>query len=141
MKVEEWDDRMVKHGIRPTANRELVMKDISEAGKPVSLTDIEDSLETIDKSTIYRILCLFVEHGLLHVIDDGSGSVKYELCMADDECSVDDMHPHFYCVSCHKTLCIKDMKIPVIDLPDGYIIKSVNYVVKGICDECMRKTS
>ena len=90
---------------------------------------------TMDKSSIFRVLNLFVEHHIVHVIEDGSGTLKYEICDSQ-ECSIADMHTHFYCEKCHKTFCFKAIQIPEIDLPEGFSMNSVNYVVKGICPKC-----
>lgn len=68
-----------------------------------SLLDLENDLDTVDKSTIYRTITLFLTHHLIHAIDDGSGSLKYAVCSNDCNCEVDDLHTHFYCEKCHRT--------------------------------------
>ena len=37
-------------------------------------------LDTVDRSSISRTLALLLDKGLVHTIDDGSGSAKFELC-------------------------------------------------------------
>ena len=81
------------------------------------------------------VLSLFVGHHIVHVIEDGSGTVKYEVC-GSERCTVSDMHTHFYCEKCHRTYCFKAIQIPEIELPEGFSMSSVNYVVKGVCPEC-----
>lgn len=130
---------MEKRGVRPTAIRILVFGAIAGAGRAVSLSDIGDILVTVDKSSIFRTLEVFAKHHIVHSIDDGSGSMKYELCENEDGCTVDDMHTHFYCEKCHKTFCLKDINIPLINLPEGFTMLSVNYMVKGLCDACSKK--
>lgn len=139
MDKKECEEKLLAHQIRSTANRELVLRLIASAENAVSLSDIEIALETVDKSTIFRILTLFLDHHLLHAIEDGSGSVKYELCGGKFEHSVQDMHPHFYCEHCHKTFCMQSVHIPAVEVPRGYVVTSVNYVLKGVCGECARK--
>lgn len=139
MDKNECEEKLLAHQVRPTANRELVLRLIASSDRAVSLSDLETGLETVDKSTIFRILTLFVEHGLLHAIEDGSGSVKYELCGGELGHTVQDMHPHFYCECCHKTFCMQSAHIPVVAVPKGYVVTSVNYVLKGVCGECARK--
>ena len=59
---------------------------------------------------------------------------------ADDcDCGVDDEHTHFYCVRCHRTFCLKRIHVPVVELPDGFRMDSINYVIKGLCPECAEK--
>ena len=117
----ESEARLERRGVKPTANRVLVMEAI---------------LGTVDRSSVFRTLGLFVKHHVVHAIDDGSGSVKYEACDSRDDCSVADMHTHFYCEVCHRTFCLKTIGVPVVDLPAGFVTHSINYIVKGICDKC-----
>lgn len=131
--------KLVSRDIKPTPNRLLVLEAIMSASSPVSLADLEAILETVDRSSIFRTLNLFMSHHLVHVIDDGSGSLKYEVCTGEEECSVDDMHVHFSCERCHKTICLSSTPIPPVELPDGFVMNSANYIVKGICGDCMKK--
>lgn len=132
----ESEARLERRGVKPTANRVLVMEAILSAQRAVSLADIEAILGTVDRSSVFRTLGLFVKHHVVHAIDDGSGSVKYEACDSRDDCSVADMHTHFYCEVCHRTFCLKTIGVPVVDLPAGFVTHSINYIVKGICDKC-----
>ena len=89
-----------------------------------------DKLERRDiKPTAIRLL-------MIHSIDDGSGSLKYAVCDNSCNCVVQDLHSHFYCEKCHRTFCLEGTHIPVIDLPKGFTLHSINYVLKGICPEC-----
>ena len=76
---------------------------------------------------------------MLHGFEDGSGSLKYELCDGDDAHTVDDMHTHFFCEACHRTFCMKTTHVPQVALPEGFVQHSVNYVVKGLCADCRRR--
>jgi Fur family ferric uptake transcriptional regulator len=77
-----------------------------------------------------------LSHHLIHSIDDGSGSLKYAVCDNSCNCVVQDLHSHFYCEKCQRTFCLEGTHIPVIDLPEGFTLHSINYVLKGICQEC-----
>lgn len=136
---EEHIRRLEKKNVKPTAIRLLVVDAILSAGHAVSLSDLEVMLDTVDKSSIFRTLELFVKHHIVHSIDDGSGSVKYEICEGEDECTLDDMHVHFYCTVCHKTFCFKTIHIPLVQLPEGFTLESVNYMAKGVCKDCREK--
>lgn len=136
---QAYIERLEKKGIKPTSIRILILRAMMRVSYAVSLADLEDELDTVDKSTIFRTLTLFLSHHLIHGIEDGSGSLKYEVCSSECICSVDDMHTHFYCERCHRTFCFKRIQIPVIDLPDGFVMESINYMVKGICSDCAGK--
>lgn len=129
-------DKLKHRGIRPTATRLLILRNMMRGDEAVSLRDMERYLPTVDKSTISRTLSLFLLNRLVHVIDDGSGSLKYAVCSDDCDCSVEDEHTHFYCTSCHRTFCLKHIAVPVVDLPPGFTLSSINYVLKGLCPEC-----
>lgn len=135
----EAEARMCSRGVKPTAVRLLVFSALQATARPVSVSDLETSLQTVDKSTIFRTLTLFLEHHLIHGIEDGSGAVKYELCHGEWDCSVRDMHLHFFCERCHRTFCFKDMPIPEVDLPEGFAMHGVNFVIKGLCPDCIDK--
>ncbi len=133
-------DVLKKAGIRPTSNRILVLRALLKAKSPLGLMELESEMQTLERSSIFRVLSLFLEQGVIHTIEDGRGVVKYEIChgqhSGDDSCVIDDMHAHFYCEVCHKVYCFKEITAPRIDIPDTFQVKSVNYMLKGICPEC-----
>ncbi len=116
--------------------RELVLKVLNEQKTAISLADLERNFEKADRVTLYRTLKTFEKNKLIHRIDDGSGSIKYALCLEHCQCELEDLHVHFYCVKCKQTYCLKDIKIPEINLPLNFDLESVNMVVKGICPNC-----
>lgn len=130
---------LTDRGIKPTANRILVMKELMKASNPVNLADLEVFLGfSMDKASIFRVLELFAEKDVVHVIEDGSRSLKYELCHSENKHSIADQHAHFYCEHCKKTYCIEAARVPMIDIPDGFTPHSINYVIKGICPKCSK---
>ncbi len=133
----EGDEALLRaHGIRPTANRIMVVRALRDSKGPMSLRELEDALVTVDKSSISRVLSLFREHQLLHTVEDGEGSLRYELCMRHSEDSDDDEHIHFHCVACGRTFCLPDSPVPAVALPDGYVVMSANYLIRGLCPAC-----
>ena len=76
MKEKDYLDLLEKREIQPTAIRILVLQAMLKAGRSVSLLDLENMLDTVDKSSIFRTITLFLSHHLIHSIDDGSGSFK-----------------------------------------------------------------
>jgi Fur family ferric uptake transcriptional regulator len=132
-------DKLELRGIKPTSTRLLILKAMMRGDETISMPEIEKSLVTVDKSTISRTISIFLLHHLIHCIDDGSGSLKYAVCGDDCSCSVDDEHTHFYCEKCKRTFCLKQIHVPVVPLPEGFLLNSVNYVLKGLCPECSEK--
>lgn len=137
MSSEDCEALLVAHDIKPTANRIVVAKTLAAAERPMSLSELEYKILSIDKSGVFRALTLFREHHLVHVIEDGGDGVRYELCHSHDgHAEDDDQHVHFYCERCHRTFCLHDTPIPAVQLPHGYHLASINYMVKGLCPEC-----
>lgn len=132
-------DILQEAGIRPTSNRLLVLRSLLNARSPMSLVEIETELETVDRSSILRVLSLFMEQDLLHKIEDGRGIEKYEICHDTGhhhEGSFDDMHPHFYCERCNHVYCFDQLSIPELTLPAEFQVRAINFMLKGICPKC-----
>lgn len=132
-------DKLRHRGIKPTATRLLILREMFRGDETVSLPQLERMLPTVDKSTISRTLSVFLMHRLIHAVDDGSGSLKYNVCGDDCDCGVEDEHTHFFCERCRRTFCLKTIHVPVVKLPDGFRVDSINYVIKGLCPECAEK--
>jgi Fur family ferric uptake transcriptional regulator len=133
---EYYIERLSRQGIKPTSVRILILKTILKRNEVFSISDMEDKLQTVDKSTIFRTLLLFQQNNLVHTIDDGSGALKYAVCDEGCDCSAEYRHVHFYCIKCKKAFCLRKTPIPVVDLPEGFSPKNINYVIKGICASC-----
>ena len=126
------------HGVKPTANRIIIVKALSQAGAPMSMKELEYSILSLDKSSIFRTLTMFREHHLVHTIESGDGGMRYELCKSHDNSTDDDEHVHFYCEQCHKTYCLYDTLIPQVHVPEGFLPHSANFILRGVCPQCRK---
>ncbi len=131
--------RLESKGIRPTANRILVMKTLMGEQYPQSLSNLERKMVSMDKSSIFRTLTLFLEHDVVHAFEDGRGVLCYELCEEKGACDHHDGHIHFYCESCQRSFCMEDIHIPSFELPEGFYPHSISFVIKGECPDCRKK--
>ncbi|MGO4920991.1 Fur family transcriptional regulator [Maribacter spongiicola] len=135
--MTEIEKTLDNKSVRPTAMRILIYKFMSSKQNAVALTDIENAFEKAERTTLYRTLKTFEEKGIVHQIDDGTNVSKFALCEPGCNCEIDqDLHLHFHCSQCDKTVCLTEHKIPHINLPAGYIAEDANLVIKGICDSC-----
>lgn len=131
------EDILINKDIRPTPNRILILRELLKASRPLSLGDLETMLEfSLDKASIFRVLELFSNKDVVHVIEDGTRSLKYEICHSSAEHSISDQHIHFFCEKCNETYCLQDIKVPMVEIPLGFKPHSVNYMIKGICPKC-----
>jgi len=125
--------------VKPTANRILVLRALQAAGRPLSLTDLECKLLTLNKSSIFRVLTLFVQHDIVHAFEDGRGILNYELCACAGDCDHRDGHVHFYCEHCHRSYCMDEISLPTFHLPPDFRPRSFSFVIKGTCPQCTSK--
>lgn len=132
------EELFAQHGVKVTANRLLIAQALEEAGRPLSMTELEDRLETIDKSNVFRALTAFRDAHLVHALEDTGDGVRYELCLSHHEDEDDDVHVHFYCIKCHRTFCLHEVPVPPVTVPEEYVPESVSYLVKGICPACVK---
>lgn len=139
MKHEDYAQMLSECGIRPTANRIVVAKALYSAGRPMSMTELEAQIATIDKSGVYRALTEFHKHHLIHSVDSVDGEARYEFCHSHHSDYDDDRHAHFYCEECRRTFCLDYAQIPPIAIPDGFVVTALSYTVKGLCPDCASK--
>ncbi|MBR0246945.1 MAG: transcriptional repressor [Bacteroidales bacterium] len=131
MKVEHL---MAEHGVKVTANRLLIARALEQAGRPLSMMELEAQVESIDKSNVFRSLMAFKDAHLVHVLD--GDPVRYELCHSHHQDHDDDLHVHFFCVKCHKTYCLEEIPVPPVQAPEGYQVQEESYLLRGICPQC-----
>lgn len=118
--------------------RILVLQILMEQHAAISQSELEQKFEKADRVTLYRTLKVFEEKGVVHSINDGTGSVKYAVCNDSCESIPKDMHVHFLCTKCKQTFCLSNVAIPEVDLPANFSLEDVSMIVKGICSSCKR---
>ena len=119
----DYTETLTRHGIRPTAVRLLIYKTALRFHDTFSMSELEDALESVDKSTVFRTLSLFAARHLLHEIEDG----------------IDELHCHFHCEACRKTFCLDYTHIPAVRYPAGFEVRQIDYLLKGLCPDCRAK--
>lgn len=120
MNSQDIISRLESKGIRPTANRILVMKTLMGEQNPQSLSNLERKMVSMDKSSIFRTLTLFLEHDVVHAFEDGRGVLCYELCEEKGACDHHDGHIHFYCESCQRSFCMRISIFQVSSCPKAF---------------------
>ena len=134
--MENLEHLLEEHGVKATANRLLIARALQDAGRPLSMMELEGLLETIDKSNVFRTLVVFKDAHLVHALEDTGDGIRYELCHSHHDGHDDDIHVHFYCTRCHRTFCLEETPIPPVAVPDGYVAETASYLIKGICPAC-----
>ena len=132
--MDEVEKILEEAGVKPTANRILVMREIIGAAHPFTLADMEQRLQPMDKSTICRTLGTFLEHRLIHEVDTGGPAMLYCRCVCEQ--GHEHQHIHFTCTRCGQTFCIRNIDPSCLPRPDGFQVEQVNCVMKGLCPKC-----
>ena len=141
MHIDITDEQaLLNAGIRVTAVRLLIWREVRHTFTDAfNLADLESKLPTVDRSTLFRTLTLLTDAHLLHEIDDGSGTQKYCVCHLDDTRHCEG-HVHLTCLCCHRTFCLNNVRIPSVPLPPGFEPEEAEYIVKGLCADCRRRS-
>lgn len=128
-----------RHALRLTESREEILLLFMEQGSALSQPEIEKSVQTCDRVTIYRTLSTYLEKGIIHKVLDDSGLMKYALCSTED-CNQKHYHTHdhvhFKCKLCGDTTCIEEVLVAPFSLPQGFIVQEVNVLLQGTCSKC-----
>jgi len=102
--------------------------------------EIEKELsESIDRVTMYRTLQSFLKRGLIHVIPTTDNTIKYAFTKEGlKHKQFQENHVHFFCSNCNKTICLDNVTIPKVELPDGFEEQFHELIITGTCDNCKR---
>jgi len=126
--------------LKPTKNRIQVLEAIGGNAYPLSVDDIFQILERtrpINRVTVYRILDLLVEHGLVERLSTGGRAFYYGLASGENH----QPHAHFYCKRCGQMDCLhpESLQVDADELKRTFAgrIDKVEVRVDGICKNCM----
>lgn len=136
-KSSEIENLIRAKQIKVTKNRVTVLKKLIDKDGLFSAEELS-SLLKINIVTIYRILDLFTEKGLLYKTDFREGRSLYEY-QGDNH-----HHHHIVCSNCgyvEKTeICISKIKISKIEKNSNFVkINSHMLEFFGICNKCKNK--
>lgn len=125
------------HKLKNTSCRQDVLNFLLSNDHALSHADLELAVsDQYDRVTLYRTLKTFQEKGIIHKVLDDSGTTKYAPC---HHCTTEQHHHehiHFKCNKCGNTVCIEDINIPQIRLPEGFSIDERNILISGTCNIC-----
>ena len=127
-------------GVAATPNRLMLMKIVGDGAAPMSPQEIHDALKgtrRVNRVTVYRILDLLVENGLLERLSSGDRAFRYGLAPNANH----RPHPHFFCRRCGAMECLAadSLALDTRALERRYpgAIEKVEVRVDGICGNCV----
>jgi Fur family ferric uptake transcriptional regulator len=136
-----YEELLSSVNLDATRNRLLVLEVVGNNGFPLSAGDIFKTLarsSSINRVTVYRILDLLVDRGLIERISTGGRAFYYGLAPNAHHAP----HPHFYCKRCGQMDCLNPESLQIKTEPlwktfPGQIDK-VEVRVDGVCKNCLR---
>lgn len=126
-----------KSGLRSTAARVAVLRELQRLTRPVSHSDLAEILhgEGFDRTTIYRNLIDLTEVGLARRTDLGDHVWRFELLRGEDG-HANDAHAHFTCTDCGTVECLPEGAVALQALPPVLTKRAVEVQVRGVCESC-----
>ena len=129
------------HGLYPTPLREVVLRSIGEVSRPLAAVEIKAAVRhemSINKVTLYRILDLLVDRGLVKRLSAGDRAFRYGM----GETRHHPDHPHFLCSRCGVMECLGPDMLPAgikkFQTKGKRIIKHVDVRFEGVCEKCLK---
>jgi Fur family ferric uptake transcriptional regulator len=130
-----------KVAIRSTPIREAVIRVLGDSLHPLSATEILKYVRrqiSINKVTLYRILDLLVEKGVIRRLTSGDRAFRYGIIEERDHTD----HAHFICTECGVMECL-DPDVVSFNLKAhhnkiaGNLISNVEIIAEGMCQRCL----
>jgi Fur family ferric uptake transcriptional regulator len=120
-------------GLRITPGRLRILKLLQEAPKPLSTRDLQDQLDflNLDQATIYRILKVLKQHGLVQNVMVGHKHQHWEPA---------DHHHHLVCKNCSKVVSLPECGLKHLEtqISDTHHFQNLTHSLEffGLCPDC-----
>jgi Fur family ferric uptake transcriptional regulator len=140
LKLTDFQERIRDAGLRSTAPRVAVLRELETATAPMSHADLVESLgeEGYDRVTIYRNLTDLTDAGLVVRADLGDHVWRFELKRVGGEHK--GSHPHFTCTDCGTVACLPEESVRIASskgVPRAVAQRTVEVQLRGLCDRCV----
>lgn len=125
-------------GLKSTRGRSEILQILKHEDTPVDVMHIQSHLIknnlSLNQATVYRILEMFLQKGLVKRFEFQEGKFRYEL-------SGDDHH-HLICEKCGKIVDVSDCGVAAlekeIEKKKHFLVKSHSLEFYGICKNCQK---
>jgi len=133
----DYVDLMRAHGLRVTPQRLTILDAICEGGGHTTLGEIYARVRardrSIDRSTVYRALAVFLELGLVVSAELAPGETVYEIAHLAP-------HHHLVCQECGREMefdhAIAQGMFNAIAAEYGFAVRMDHLVLFGLCPDC-----
>jgi len=123
--------------LKRTAPRVAIVTILENSLMPLSESEIKGGMGHLyDRITFYRSVQTLLEVQVIHRIMIDNATVKYAFNRNVLSQLPTHEHVHFYCKSCHTTICLEQVPIRKYKLPEGFVQEESEVLIKGLCDKC-----
>jgi Fe2+ or Zn2+ uptake regulation protein len=124
--------------LKNTTARNVFLHYLEKSSRPVDVEEILEHLRkhklATDRATIYRMIDVFLDKGIITRLEFGEGKYRYELAGSD--------HHHLVCENCGKIEDISDCGIDEwekrIRLQKHFLVKHHSLEFFGLCVNCQQ---
>lgn len=133
----EADELLKDTKVIKTEARENILRLILLSDSPLTAYDLHQMVRQsgTDLATVYRVLKVFVDKGIVRTVHADSSHVFYE-----KSCEHNPLHPHFYCEQCGRLECLSpygfNESVKLMAMAKDRDVRSVEIIFKGRCSEC-----
>jgi Fur family transcriptional regulator, ferric uptake regulator len=143
MAVSEWSEHvhavLSQAGLKRGGARERVIELLASQPCALSAVEIEDELRAQERPTarasVYRVLELLLEHGLVERVEVGDGQARFERTHPNGI-----HHHHLVCEQCGRLVAFDDpgLEYAIDRLSErlGVRIESHDVLLRGACQRC-----
>ena len=125
-----------KAGMKRTHGRKLLLNILLTSQRPLTHHEIAQSMKSVDRVTVYRMLNQFEQKGVVHKIDSRDRTWRFAVCSHGHK---EHCHPHFSCNRCGKTECLSDVPLPRWQkFKKGYRVENQEVYIHGLCADCSK---
>lgn len=128
------------NNLKVTQPRLRVLEIVSSKNSAISQPELEKLIgQETDRVTLYRILASFEEKGIFHKVFDLNGTATYATCSSHcTEHDHHDQHVHFICSACNSVICLDEIFLPKITVPQNFALHSIAVNAIGLCEKCQK---
>lgn len=136
-----YSELLEGNGVAPTPLREAVLRSIGDELRPLAAVEIMAAVRShmsINKVTLYRILDLLVDKGLVRRLFARDRAFRYGMGTTPHHPD----HPHFVCSRCGIMECLGP-EVLRVDIKNfqkkgNHIVKHMDVRFEGICEGCLK---
>ena len=138
----DYTNLLESRGLETIPNRVRVIEIVGNSSSPLSAQDIHDTMsrtQEINRVTVYRILDLLVENGLLEKISTADRAFHFGMAPNSNH----PAHPHFYCRNCGAIECLSpeslQLEMEALNRTFPGVIEKAQVRLDGVCKTCLRR--